>query len=144
MPKTKKTLAVLSFVALAAACVGFPAAADDDDGKGEAAAGARTLNGHFVWTSRDNKGDLEAVFTPTGEATWDVDFHFSFRGKPHKYSGTAEGSIGEGELKGTVQNENRQRSFTFSGAFDGGTFSGTHAETTGDEEVSTGTLTLSE
>jgi len=104
----------------------------------------RTLTGEFHWSARDNTGTLEAIFTPTGEGLWQVDFNFSFRGKPHTYSGTAEGSLAEGELKGTVQNENKQRTFTFGGAFDGGTFEGSHAETTGDGEISTGTLTLSE
>jgi hypothetical protein len=50
------------------------------------------------------------------------------------YSGTAEGSLSEG----------KKRTFTFTGEFDDGRFSGTHSETTGGREASTGTLTLSD
>ena len=64
-----------------------------------------TLNGEFKWSQRNSSGDLKADFTPTGEDTWDVSFHFKFRGEPHVYSGTAEGSLSEGELSGTVKNE---------------------------------------
>jgi len=103
---------------------------------------SKRLKGEFVWTHRDNSGTLEAVFTPTGEATWNVDFHFSFRGDDHTYSGTAEGSLSEGALKGTVQNEDKARTFTFTGSFEGGAFSGTHAEIVDGKAQQTGTLTL--
>jgi hypothetical protein len=106
--------------------------------------GKKTLNGEFNWIGRDVSGDLEAVFTPTGEGSWDVDFHFDFRGSPHVYSGTAEGSLSDGKLEGQVRNEDKKRSFTFTGSFDDGKFSGTHAETTAGREASTGTLTLSD
>ena len=61
---------------------------------------AITLTGEFVWTQRDNSGSVEAVFTPTGEGEWEVAFNFNFRGTPHLYSGTAKGSLSEGELNG--------------------------------------------
>jgi glucose/arabinose dehydrogenase len=103
--------------------------------------GKRTLKGSFEWTTAGQKGDLEAVFTPTGEGKWDVAFHFDFRG-PHVYAGTAEGSLSGGELKGRVQNDDKNRSFTFSGSFVDGEFHGTHAEVGDDGEQATGTLTL--
>ncbi len=104
---------------------------------------ATTLTGSFVWEHGNTTGDLEAVFTPTGEETWDVSFHFTFRNKPHTYSGSARGSIGSGELSGKVLNENKKRTFTFEGAFEDGVFNGTHAEIGGGENVmETGTLTL--
>ena len=108
------------------------------------AEGEKTLNGEFNWSGRGTDGDLEAVFTPTGEESWTVDFHFEFRGSSHVYSGTAVGSLSEGKLEGQVRSENQKRSFTFTGKFDDGKFSGTHAETTGGREASTGTLTLSD
>ena len=107
------------------------------------AEGAQTLHGEFAWTQRNQSGDLEAVFTPTGEGTWDVSFRFEFRNSPHTYSGTAQGSLDDGELKGTVTNEDGRRTFTFEGNFTDGEFSGTHAETTGGKPASTGTLKLS-
>jgi len=111
---------------------------------GAVAEGARTLTGEFVWTDRDRSGDLEAIFTATGEGTWDVAFHFTFRDTPHVYSGTAEGSLSGGDLKGTVLNEDKKRTFTFSGSFKDGAFHGTHAEVEGERTHATGTLTLKE
>jgi hypothetical protein len=103
----------------------------------------RTLIGEYVWNNRNTGGDLEAIFTPTGDGTWDVAFHFTFRGQPHVYSGTAEGSLTEGGgLKGTVLNEDKSRKFTFGGKFEHGEFRGDHAEITGGREIDTGTLRL--
>ena len=102
----------------------------------------QTLTGEFVWSARSDTGDLEAVFTPTGEQTWDVSFHFEFRGRPHVYTGSAQGSLSQGELKGEVKNENKKRTFVFSGTVKNGKFQGTHAEIEGGREQSTGTLTL--
>jgi hypothetical protein len=103
---------------------------------------AQTLTGEFIWSHRSTTGDLEAIFTPKGEGKWDVAFHFEFRGKPHVYSGTAEGSLKGGELKGTVLNESKHRTFTFTGTVTEGQFSGTHAEIGDDGAMETGTLTL--
>lgn len=105
-------------------------------------ASTKTLNGQYHWSGPGATGGLEAVFTPTGENSWNVDFNFTFRGKDHTYSGTAKGSLSDGKLSGTVQNEGKKRTFTFEGAFEDGTFKGTHAETTGGEPRDTGTLTL--
>jgi hypothetical protein len=103
---------------------------------------SRTLKGTYEWTGGENKGPLEAVFTPAGEGKWEVAFHFEFDGQPHVYAGTAEGSLSEGALKGTVKTENKKRTFTFKGAFQDGTFTGTHADSSPDGEQPTGTLTL--
>jgi hypothetical protein len=101
----------------------------------------RTLAGEYVWSGAGKSGDLEAVFTPTGEKAWDVAFHFDFRGK-HVYSGTATGSLMEGELSGKVFNEDKNRTFTFTGRFEEGKFRGTHSEIEDGAEEATGTLTL--
>jgi hypothetical protein len=99
------------------------------------------LKGRFDWNGHAS-GDLEAVFTPTGDGTWDVAFHFTHSDTPHVYSGTAEGSLSAGALRGKVFNEDRKRSFTFEGEFKEGRFAGTHAETTGGGVKDTGSLTL--
>ena len=104
---------------------------------------SRTLTGEFVW-NEGSSGDLEAVFIPAGQGKWDVEFHFSFRGMPHVFSGAAEGSLSNGKLAGKVRNESKQRTFTFRRSFEDGTFSGTHAEIGGSRTEATGTLTLSE
>ena len=102
----------------------------------------RTLKGSFEWTDAGKTGDLSAVFTPTGEGKWDVAFHFEFRGKAHIYAGTAEGTLAGGDLKGRVLNDEKNRTFSFTGAFTDGEFRGTHAEVGDDGEHATGTLTL--
>ena len=106
------------------------------------AEGVQTLTGEFVWSHRNNSGDLEAIFTETEEGRWEVEFHFTFRGKPHVFSGTAEGSLHDGELKGTVNSENKARTFTFSGTVKDGQFEGTHAEMEDGTAHRTGTLSL--
>ena len=101
-----------------------------------------TMKGEFLWSRRDTAGELEAIFTPTGDGTWDVAFHFTFRERPHVYAGTAKGRLSEGELEGTVQNESKERTFTFRGTVRDGKFEGQHAEIAGGEEQETGTLSL--
>ena len=103
----------------------------------------QTFTGEYLWSGRGTPGELEAVFTATGEQTWDVSFHFEFRGTSHVYTGSAEGSLSQGELRGQVKNENKRRTFLFSGTVKDGKFRGTHAETEGGRDHSTGTLTLS-
>lgn len=102
----------------------------------------RTMNGEFYWDGGDAGGDLEAVFTPTGERSWDVAFHFEFRGKRHTYTGTAEGSLTDGSLRGSATSENEKRTWNFAGTFEGGEFRGTHQETTGGRQTDSGTLIL--
>ena len=111
-------------------------------GAGQAGEEMTTLTGEFVWEHGNATGDLEAVFTPTGEGSWDVAFHFTFRNKPHTYSGSAQGSLTAGALSGTVLNENKKRTFAFEGSFEDGIFNGTHAEVGDQRTSSTGTLTL--
>jgi hypothetical protein len=109
-----------------------------------ASAGAedtRTFKGHFTWDTQNLSGNLEAVFTPTGEATWDVSFHFTFQGS-HTFSGTASGSLQSGKLEGTVHNERETRSFYFRGTAKKGKFRGTHFESTGGPHRKTGTLSM--
>lgn len=103
----------------------------------------QTLKGEFQWNRQDAPGDLEAVFTPTGENTWAVSFHFVFRDEPHIYSGTAEGALGTGTLKGEVMSDGEKpQPFTFEGEFVDGKFSGKHAVKKEDGSEETGTLTL--
>ncbi len=128
MKKTALFLAAASLAALAVAAAGSD---------------QRTLKGQFVW-DQGPTGNLRAVFEPTGDGKWDVDFHFKFRGRAHVYSGTATGNLADGKLEGRVKNESRRRTFTFRGEFEDGTFRGTHAEVFGERQRSTGTLTLSE
>ena len=102
----------------------------------------KKMSGEYLWTQGGSDGPLDVIFTPTGDGEWDVAFHFTFRGKEHTYEGTASGSLSEGDLSGTVQNESKKRTFTFAGSFADGVFSGTHAETTAGREAETGTISF--
>ena len=115
-------------------CAALAAKDDKKDGK--------TLTGKYNWTQSGEAGDLEAVFTPAGEGKWSVDFHFAHGGDQHVYSGSAEGSLTDGELRGKMTNEGGKRHFTFDMKFEEGRFKGTHAEVTGGREQRTGTLNL--
>ena len=101
----------------------------------------RKFTGHYRWDAQDLSGNLEAVFTPTGEATWDVAFHFNFQG-PHTFVGTAEGSLTAGKLEGTVVNERETRKFSFRGTIRKDKFRGVHFESTGGARRKTGTLSM--
>lgn len=108
-----------------------------------AADGQQTLTGNFMSGFQDRVKPLRAVFTPTDERTFDVVFYFNFNGRNLEYRGTAEGSLGEGELAGRVKNETGQRTFTFQGSFnEKGVLKGTHAEVGRRGERETGSLTL--
>ena len=104
----------------------------------------RVFEGQYKWINMDKPGPLRAEFTATGESHWDVDFHFWFDGRDRTYSGTAEGSLSEGVIKGKVRNENNRRTFTFEAALRNGRLEGTHRETTPSRARRTGTLRLSE
>lgn len=115
-------------------CLGFAVAAPG---------AAVKMEGNYQWNADpNNPGTLEAVFTPDGNG-YKVAFHFRFDGRNHTYSGSAEGSLADGPLKGTVKNEDKRRTFTFEGTTSGGNFSGNHAEIGRNGKViDTGTLTL--
>lgn len=102
-----------------------------------------TLTGSYIWNS-GQPSDLKAIFTETGTDSWDVAFHFRFRGRAEVFSGTASGNLSDGSLKGEVRNKNGRgsRTFTFRGEFENGSFKGKHAEVFGERESSTGTLTM--
>ncbi len=104
--------------------------------------GETTLNGEYKWNRMDDAAPLEAIFTPAGDDVWNVSFHFEFRGEKHVYTGQANGNLKAGSLSGEVQNEDKKRTWTFEGAFDEGTFKGTHQEHRGEETFDTGTLWL--
>ncbi len=107
---------------------------------------SQTLKGEFVWerSDRDITGDLKAVFEPTGDSAWNVSFHFTFEEKQHVYSGTAEGSLTDGELKGKVMSDGEEpKPFEFEGTSADGSFQGTHTGFRQGERSPTGTLTLS-
>ena len=124
----RRATQLVAVVAVVAVSLGLAIGGDQD----------RTLTGSYHWSDAGKSGDLKAVFTPTGEARWDVSFYFVFEGEPHTYSGTAQGTLDGGALDGTVFNEARNRTFSFKGTVTDGEFSGTHAE----GRRATGSLTL--
>lgn len=130
----KSTLALLILAALALSPLSIQSA--------RAEAEKRTLTGLYGSGFQDGPRPLRAVFTATGERTWDVVFYFVFNGRNHEYRGIAEGDLLEGPLSGRVQNEPRRRTFTFRGEFEDGTFQGDHFEISRGRERKTGSLSL--
>ena len=104
-----------------------------------------TLEGGFVWEREDGNqdGDLKAIFTPTGEGEWSVEFQFDWEDGPHVYKGNCSGSL-DGELSGDVVSDgDREMKFKFSGTFEDGEFSGSHGFVTEEGELKpAGTFTL--
>jgi hypothetical protein len=88
-----------------------------------------TLQGTFTAPQhQDGPRPVRAVFTATEqERHWEVVFHFQFNGAQHAFRGTAEGSLEDGALRGTIRSY-RSRTFIFSGNLSRGVFHGTHAE----------------
>ena len=130
---SKRGTIVLTLVFLSALALGNAVAEDTE-----------TLKGSFLWNNEDQTGDLEAVFSKTGDNTWDVAFHFEWEGAPRTFSGTAEGSLSSGELKGEVMSDGERPSpFYFTGSFEDGVFKGTHGGMRNGEKREAGTLTLS-
>ena len=107
--------------------------------------GQVTLTGEFLWKHMNHTGDLDTVFTRTGDGAWGVEFRFVWEGELHVYRGTAEGSLTDGELRGNVVRDNHERpqTFFFAGRFERGRFTGTHTalQASGGTHP-TGTLTL--
>jgi hypothetical protein len=132
MTQRIRWIALLGIFFLAAALPGF--AADDV-----------TLEGGFVWERSDGnrEGDIKATLIPTGDGEWNVSFEFEWEDGPHVYTGSCEGSL-SGEFSGNIAADGgRKMKFKFSGAFEDGTFSGTHSFVNEDGTTKeSGTLTL--
>ncbi len=109
---------------------------------GADAGDSRVLRGEYALDGAEDSGQIEAVFQAAGEGAWNVDFHFTFQGQAHTFSGTARGGLSEGSLEGRVQDEGLRRTFTLWGEFTAGRFQGRHAEIEDGFEELTGTLVL--
>ena len=133
----KKTIgSVLMFALLVSvAALGVSSAADEVE-----------MEGTYVWAREDGDrdGPIKAVFTPEGDGAWSVKFYFDWEDGPHVYSGTCEGSLTDGSLKGDIVSDGeREMKFKFMGAFEDGTFSGTHGFVQDSGELSeSGTITF--
>ena len=53
-----------------------------------------TLTGEFLWKHMNHTGDLDAVFTRTGDGAWGVEFRFVWEGELH---GKQQGQHGHGD-----------------------------------------------
>lgn len=103
---------------------------------------ATVLDGEWTWKPGDETGDMKATFEPITARSWKVSFRFNFNG-PHVYTGTAEGSLGEGgRLVGRVQSDVGRQEWRFEGTFKNGRLEGKHFAKRGREEELSGTLSL--
>lgn len=134
-----KKVAVLVIASILALTASFVVASEVVASEGAA---IETLKGEYLWNRQDSPGPIKAVFVATGEKEWNVSFYFNFRDEDHIYSGTATGSLSEGELRGEVLSDGeRKQPFVFEGTFENGVFNGTH-RTEGEDGEETGTISL--
>lgn len=103
-----------------------------------------TMAGDYIWIGEpDYQGPFKARFTKTKPHHFTVSFHLVLAGENRIYSGTAEGDLFQGVLKGTVQNEVKDSTYRFEGTSTQGVFNGSHVEILQDgAEQATGTITM--
>ncbi len=121
---------------------------------GAAPPAAHAYHGYYFWTEQGVGDDIDAIFTPTGEDTWTVDFHFTFQDHPQTFSGDAVGKLVSTDaarptddsapsLQGTVYTSAHDRTYAFRGLIDAsGQFSGSTYRIEDFEEEEIGTLVL--
>ncbi|MCW8132388.1 MAG: hypothetical protein KIS92_18720 [Planctomycetota bacterium] len=123
-------LLALLLVGLGYGCYGQAQAADAKE---------ETLNGTFAWSRENGKTHpIKAVFTQTGDKTWNVVFTFKWGKDDQVWKGTATGELGNGEVKGDAKTPDGKRNFSFVGGFKDGKLDFTHKEGRND----TGTMSL--
>ena len=104
-----------------------------------------TMTGQYVWerSDKDIPGDIEAVFSPAGDKSWNVVFHFEWEGEMRAWRGTATGSLDGGSLEGeATEDRDRERKFVFKGTVKDGKFQGVHGGMRDGEMNETGKITL--
>lgn len=102
-----------------------------------------TIEGTYNWSAQgDRQHTVTAVFNETAPGKYSVDFSFTWGDKAHVYKGTAEGSLSDGKLIGSVRADDQpNRQFGFNGTSVKGVFSGDHHEKRGNHEAGTGKIT---
>ena len=102
-----------------------------------------TIEGTYNWSAQgDRQHTVTAVFNETAPGKYSVDFSFTWGNKAHVYKGTAEGSLSDGKLIGSVRADDQpNRQFGFNGTSVKGVFSGDHHEKRGNHEAGTGKIT---
>jgi hypothetical protein len=139
----KKRIAVCGSLALASCLLG---------GTLYATRGNVTLSGQYTWkrdegfwerNENDVTADLKAVFTPAGDHTWDIVFHYDWEDEMRAWKGSATGSLENGPLRGVgVEDRDGKRTFAFRGNVKDGVFTGEHGSERGGGWHRSGTLTL--
>ena len=89
-----------------------------------------TMKGSYKWERKKGatKGAITATFTPAGENKWTVVFKFDWKKTPHTYTGVVTGSVTDGKIEGKVLNDNKKRTFTFTGTVKDGILKASHKE----------------
>lgn len=102
----------------------------------DANTGAVTFSGTFDW-GRKKDQKIQGVFTPDGANKWKVVWTFKWKKKDEIYTGSAEGNLVNGSVKGsairmdhkdkTKPHPKDKRKFTFNVTAKDGTLSGKHS-----------------
>ena len=134
-----RTVMALLGLGLYLVCLGGNVHAADE--KPGAKATTVTLTGTYNW-GKKAKQPLKGVFTPDGENKWKVVWTFKHKNKPHTYTGTVEGNLQNGPIKGESVNEGGKRKWKFEGAAKNGVIDCNHVELKGKREKKTGQFSI--
>lgn len=99
------------------------------------------FRGEYVWAFDGYRNEVEAIFTPTDDDRWAVEFHFTYGQWPELFTGEAHGSLHSGRIRGDV-GEHGKASHRFVAQVDGDQLEGTHYELGSLRAKKTGTLRL--
>ena len=108
-----------------------------------AAAGDEVVNrGEYVWKVDGHRNEVEAVFTPRGEDTWDVEFRFAYARRRGVYQGMARGSLRDGVVHGEVRDNGGVLRYGFELVVEGDRLEGQHFDIWSGRKKLNGTLRL--
>ena len=119
---------------LALAILGLAAGAPGDP--------VEVFRGEYVWKVDGHQNEVEAVFTPTGEAAWDVEFRFAYARRRETYQGIARGSLREGPVHGEVKDNGGVLRYGFELEVEGDRLEGQHFDIWSGRKKLNGTLRL--
>ena len=100
------------------------------------------FRGDYMWNVDGHRNELEAVFTPTGDGLWKVEFHFKYARREGIYEGNAQGSLESGDIYGEVKDGAGVVRYRFEAKVQGDRMKGKHFNIWSGRKKETGTLDL--
>ena len=133
-PHWKPSRARLAIGLLALVCLLLPANLGAEE--------TVTFRGEYVWDLDGHQNQVEAVFTSTGEGTWDVTFDFDYARREGTYEGTAKGSLQNGTIEAEVNDAGGTLRYRVEAEIEGDRLEGRHFDIYRGRKKVGGTLRL--